>query len=85
MYEQGLHAINLGDSGFIVVRDGITVFESPPQTHSFNFTYQLANSVNGDLPSSGQVSSIKLGYHQYLLIQPSNIIIFVKWSNFLSL
>lgn len=55
---QGLNAINLGDSGFIVVRDGQTVFESPVQQHSFNFTYQLENDPRGDLPSSGQVFTI---------------------------
>lgn len=58
---QGLHAINLGDSGFIVVRDGCTIFRSPVQQHDFNFTYQLESGNGGDLPSSGEVSShIKL-------------------------
>ncbi|PSS19784.1 Protein like [Actinidia chinensis var. chinensis] len=55
---QGLHAINLGDSGFIVVRDGCTVFRSPVQQHDFNFTYQLESGNSGDLPSSGQVFTI---------------------------
>ncbi|KAI7734199.1 hypothetical protein M8C21_003400 [Ambrosia artemisiifolia] len=55
---QGLSAINLGDSGFMVVRNGCTVFRSPAQQHNFNFTYQLENGSNGDLPSSGQVFSI---------------------------
>ncbi|XP_010449755.1 PREDICTED: probable protein phosphatase 2C 55 [Camelina sativa] len=52
---QGLNAINLGDSGFMVVREGHTVFRSPVQQHDFNFTYQLESGRNGDLPSSGQV------------------------------
>ncbi|CAB4265756.1 unnamed protein product [Prunus armeniaca] len=56
--EQGIHAINLGDSGFIVVRDGCTVFRSPVQQHDFNFTYQLESGSNGDLPSSGQVFTV---------------------------
>ncbi|RVW50403.1 putative protein phosphatase 2C 55 [Vitis vinifera] len=56
--EQGLHAINLGDSGFIVIRDGCTVFRSPVQQHDFNFTYQLESGNGGDLPSSGQVFTI---------------------------
>ncbi|KAE9588450.1 putative protein-serine/threonine phosphatase [Lupinus albus] len=55
--DQGLNAINLGDSGFMVVRDGHTVFRSPVQQHDFNFTYQLECGRNGDLPSSGQVFS----------------------------
>ncbi|XP_062102362.1 probable protein phosphatase 2C 80 isoform X2 [Humulus lupulus] len=56
--EKELHAINLGDSGFIVVRDGCTVFRSPVQQHGFNFTYQLESGTDGDLPSSGQVFTI---------------------------
>ncbi|XP_073154892.1 probable protein phosphatase 2C 80 isoform X2 [Henckelia pumila] len=55
---QGLHAINLGDSGFLVIRDGCTIFESPVQQHGFNFTYQLDSDSRGDLPSSGQVFEI---------------------------
>ncbi|KAL1569449.1 protein-serine/threonine phosphatase [Salvia divinorum] len=55
---QDLHAINLGDSGFIIVRDGALIFESPVQQHGFNFTYQLERGNQGDLPSSGQVFKI---------------------------
>ena len=65
---QGLHAINLGDSGFIVVRDGCTVFQSPVQQHGFNFTYQLENGNNGDLPSSGQVSFRMFCLHYCLVL-----------------
>lgn len=53
--DQGIRAINLGDSGFIVIRDGSTVFRSPVQQYGFNFPYQLASGTGGDLPSSGQV------------------------------
>nr|KYP66732.1 putative protein phosphatase 2C 55 [Cajanus cajan] len=56
--DKGLHAINLGDSGFIVVRDGCTIFQSPVQQHDFNFTYQLESGNGADLPSSGEVFSI---------------------------
>ncbi|VFQ99160.1 unnamed protein product [Cuscuta campestris] len=56
--DQGLHAINLGDSGFMVVRDGCTVFRSPSQQHDFNFTFQLESGSDGDLPSSGQVFKV---------------------------
>ncbi|KAG6490783.1 probable protein phosphatase 2C 55 [Zingiber officinale] len=52
---QGIHALNLGDSGFIVVRDGSTLFRSPVQQHDFNFTYQLESGNGSDLPSSAQV------------------------------
>ncbi|XP_074264100.1 putative protein phosphatase 2C 55 [Silene latifolia] len=56
--DQGLHAINLGDSGFIVIREGCTVFRSPVQQHDFNFTFQLESGDGGDLPSCGQVFSV---------------------------
>ncbi|CAN6922870.1 unnamed protein product [Brassica oleracea var. botrytis] len=56
--DQGLNAINLGDSGFMVVREGHTVFRSPVQQHDFNFTYQLESGSNGDLPSSGQMFTV---------------------------
>ncbi|XP_073223867.1 probable protein phosphatase 2C 55 isoform X1 [Cicer arietinum] len=56
--DQGLNAINLGDSGFMVIRDGCTIFRSPVQQHDFNFTYQLECGRNGDLPSSGQVFTV---------------------------
>lgn len=55
---EGIRAINLGDSGFMVVRDGCTVFQSPVQQHGFNFTYQLESGDGGDPPSSGQVFTI---------------------------
>ncbi|CAI9771430.1 unnamed protein product [Fraxinus pennsylvanica] len=58
--EQGLHAINLGDSGFMVVRDGCMVFRSLVQQHEFNYPYQLKSGNGGDLPSSGQVSIISV-------------------------
>ncbi|XP_074574119.1 putative protein phosphatase 2C 55 [Curcuma longa] len=53
--DQGIHALNLGDSGFIVVRDGSTLFRSPVQQHDFNFTYQLESDNGSDLPSSAQI------------------------------
>lgn len=52
-----LHAINLGDSGFVLIRDGNPVFKSRVQQHGFNFTYQLESGNGGDLPSSGEVNS----------------------------
>lgn len=54
---QELHAINLGDSGFVVIRNGRTVFRSTFQQHNFNLTYQLESGNGADLPSAGEVSS----------------------------
>lgn len=45
---QTLHAVNLGDSGFIVIRQGSVIAKSSPMTHGFNFPYQIER---GDDPS----------------------------------
>ncbi|XP_059650092.1 probable protein phosphatase 2C 55 [Cornus florida] len=39
-----LHAVNIGDSGFVVIRDGKIVYRSPVQQHNFNCPYQLGNT-----------------------------------------
>ncbi|KAF6141175.1 hypothetical protein GIB67_018265, partial [Kingdonia uniflora] len=65
--QYGLHAINLGDSGFIVIRDGCTVFQSPVQQHGFNFPHQLENKTNVDLPSSGQILMLCFSLHASFL------------------
>jgi protein phosphatase PTC7 len=51
-----LHAANIGDSGFFVVRDGKVVFETPAQQHSFNFPYQIGS--HGDPVGSSQKFTI---------------------------
>lgn len=48
-----LHSANLGDSGFMVIRGGKLIFESPSQQHSFNFPYQIGSY--GDPISSCEV------------------------------
>lgn len=55
LYLQVIHAVNLGDSGFIVVREGSTIFQSPSQQHDFNYPYQLDAGGLGDLPKDAQV------------------------------
>ena len=40
--KQTLHTANLGDSGFMVVRQGHVVHRSNEQQHSFNTPYQLS-------------------------------------------
>ena len=50
-----LHAANVGDSGFMVVRNGQAVFRSPTQQKRFNFPFQLACGEMGDPPSCAEV------------------------------
>lgn len=56
--EGGLYAVNLGDSGFMLVRNGCAAFKSPSQQHGFNFPYQLDCNNAGDSPSSAMVFKI---------------------------
>ncbi|XP_021287060.1 probable protein phosphatase 2C 55 [Herrania umbratica] len=45
-----LHAVNVGDSGFMVFRDAKLVYQSPIQQRDFNYPYQLGNSKTSDGP-----------------------------------
>lgn len=40
---QTLNAVNVGDSGFMVVRGGKVIYQSPVQQWSFNCPYQLGS------------------------------------------
>jgi protein phosphatase PTC7 len=49
-----LHAANLGDSGFMILRAGRILFKSQAQTHAFNFPYQIGMGPS-DPPSAAQL------------------------------
>ncbi|XP_059662196.1 probable protein phosphatase 2C 80 isoform X2 [Cornus florida] len=52
-----LHAANVGDSGFLLIREGEDVYKSPIQQRRFNHPYQLGNTSK-DKPSSAQIFEI---------------------------
>ncbi len=61
-----LHAANIGDSGFKIVRNfDRLVLSSTPQQHDFNFPYQLehATSKNGNSPTEADIikTAVKVG------------------------
>lgn len=39
-------ASNIGDSGFVLLRDGKLLAATPPQQHRFNFPYQIGTKGN---------------------------------------
>jgi len=47
-----LHSANLGDSGFLVIRQGSVVHQSSEMQHYFNTPYQLA------IPPPGQAGTV---------------------------
>lgn len=52
-----LSASNLGDSGFVLVRDGVATFQCPQQQHNFNFPFQLGSAGSmSDQPQAAMVS-----------------------------
>lgn len=57
-----LHAANLGDSGFVIIRGGKVFFNSPSQQHDFNFPYQLSadDSSTSDKPANADSFNLQL-------------------------
>jgi len=48
-----IRCANVGDSGFVLVRQGRVLFRTPPQQHNFNFPFQLGVE-SSDTPSDAQ-------------------------------
>lgn len=70
-----LYTANLGDSGFMVVREGRVIHRSEEQQHYFNTPYQLSvapasleGMVLSDRPESAQTSSVKLEEGDIILL-----------------
>ncbi|XP_059624173.1 probable protein phosphatase 2C 55 isoform X2 [Cornus florida] len=53
-----LHAANIGDSGFLLLRGGEVVYKSPVQQRRFNCPYQLGR--RNDSPSSAQELTVSV-------------------------
>lgn len=45
-----ISAVNLGDSGFAIIRAGSVEYRSPVQQHEFNCPFQLGRDIRSDLP-----------------------------------
>jgi hypothetical protein len=43
---QFLHASNIGDSGFLVVRNGEIYTKSEPMVYGFNFPHQIEKGID---------------------------------------
>lgn len=50
-----LAAANIGDSGFIVIRQGLVAYRSAQQEHSFGCPFQLGHHESASPPSDAQV------------------------------
>jgi len=70
-----LHTANLGDSGFLLVRQGKIVHRSEEQQHYFNTPFQLSLTPNAesggflsDSPESAQTTSIHVQEGDLILV-----------------
>jgi protein phosphatase PTC7 len=54
-----VNTVNVGDSGFLVFRDGFLVYASDPQQHAPNTPFQLGTD-SVDTPYDGNVARLKL-------------------------
>lgn len=43
---QALHVASIGDSGFIIIRDGAVFQRSSPMLHELNFPFQIERGVD---------------------------------------
>jgi protein phosphatase PTC7 len=53
-----VHAANLGDSGFVIIRDNKIIHRSQEQQHYFNSPYQLAIHPNLHMSENNEDSMI---------------------------
>uniref|UniRef100_A0A0N5AHL9 Protein phosphatase n=1 Tax=Syphacia muris TaxID=451379 RepID=A0A0N5AHL9_9BILA len=68
VHQGTLYTANLGDSGFLVIRDGDIVFRSREQQHYFNAPFQLSlppadtmsSGFIGDSPEKAEVNSLEI-------------------------
>lgn len=49
-----LRGVNLGDSGFLVIRDSKLLMKTKEQQHEFNFPFQLGTN-SGDRPETADI------------------------------
>jgi len=54
-----MHGINVGDSGFMVIRDGAVILRTKEQQYSFNAPFQLGTGSD-DTPATGDRYSVQL-------------------------
>ncbi|KAI9087820.1 hypothetical protein K1719_030150 [Acacia pycnantha] len=62
-----LHAVNVGDSGFMLFRNLKLVFRSPTQQHRFNTPYQLGNSEKSDKPEKAEEFMVEVAARDIVL------------------
>jgi len=65
--ENSLKAVNLGDSGFLVVRNNEIYFKSKEQQHSFNFPFQLGTGST-DTPEHAELFELDVEENDIVIL-----------------
>lgn len=71
LYEQILYVANVGDSGFIVVRNGKVLKKSTPMQHGFNFPYQIGSE--GDNPATAETFEVSVASGDILVLATDGV------------
>ena len=79
-----LHSANLGDSGFVIVRNNKIVYRSSAQCHFFNCPYQLSlmterlmkQGAISDRPEMADVATVELSEGDFILLATDGL-----WDN----
>lgn len=68
LHEGKAHASNLGDSGFMIARNGVVHFISPQQQHEFNFPFQIGSPDSmSDPPTAADKHAVDVKHGDILI------------------
>eukprot|EP00250_Pteridium_aquilinum_P002281 c12479_g1_i1 orf=61-1440(+) len=71
LHKQTLYVANIGDSGFLIVRNGKVLAKSTPMQHGFNFPYQIGSE--GDDPAMAETFEIPVASGDVLVLATDGV------------
>lgn len=71
LHKQTLYVANLGDSGFLVVRNGNVLARSTPMQRGFNFPYQIGSE--GDDPAMAEAFQVSVASGDVLVLATDGV------------
>lgn len=71
LHKQTLYVANLGDSGFLVVRNGTVLARSTPMQRGFNFPYQIGSE--GDDPAMAENFQVSVASGDVLVLATDGV------------
>ncbi|MCO5547956.1 hypothetical protein L7F22_001411 [Adiantum nelumboides] len=71
LHNQILYVANVGDSGFLIVRDGRVLARSKPMQHGFNFPFQIGSE--GDDPATAETFEVNVASGDVLVLATDGV------------